>query len=248
MADSPSTCNRSGGESQALPADEPPARAQPESVLSVLRQPDHAALLPGSAVDPLPGPCAHLLVSGTPSCPQHLSFIIKSLKDAGDSSLVLVSPAAGSVHLSDLLHRRGRRASDATAQQLPPQPRPVQPRRVRLQRRDAAQQRRRAPPLVGCATVFYASLWRSRKNTARTVDPPEEFSFPVIVFGFRGGEDDFIFFATNCAGVKKTKTDCEIEYCKTTSLNGINLMERRRLPHKHLISGQTGIDLTMYLP
>lgn len=94
--------------------------------------------------------------------------LIKNFDGAPRRAVLLFFLAAGSVHLADLLHRGGRRAGDAPAQQLQAQPRPLQPRRVRLQRRQAAQRRRRAPPLVGRATAR-GSLWRI---SARNLAPP----------------------------------------------------------------------------
>lgn len=96
----------------------------------------------------------------------HSSFNLWRIPVTLQPWLLLFFLAARSVHLSDLLHRRGCRASDAPAQQLQAQPRPLQPRCIRLQRRRAAQRRRRTPPLVGHVTA-YGSL---RRFTASTLD------------------------------------------------------------------------------
>lgn len=130
-----------------------------------------------------------------------------SLSLWNDSWLFLL--AAGSVHLSDLLHRRGCWASDAPAQQLQAQPHPLQPRRVRLQRRQAAQQRCRTRPLVGRATAF-GSLGRF---FAHTLDPPylmnliwshiSDGGFLIEGrWGFEEGLFGFIFYCKMCQSEK----------------------------------------------
>lgn len=130
-------------EDQAISSDEHPAQAQHDSVLSLLRQPHHAPMFSGRPLDSLWSPSLHRTLSSRSPHPQLLSekqemFSWFLLDQPCVSPL---SSSAGSVHLTDLLHRGGRGAGDAPAEQLQTHPPDLQPRRLCVQRSQSPHRR-----------------------------------------------------------------------------------------------------------